>query len=161
MEQQVRVGVAVFVFYIKDGTTFVLIGKRKGSHGAGKLQLPGGHLEMFESFEDCTLREVEEETGVKVNNISYFHCTNDPMPLEKKHYITIFMKCKITEEEALAVEVKEPHRNEFWNFVSLPDLLNKSREVSINNILYTENDMFIPLNHIIQYCIDQNIKSLE
>ncbi|CAO1612627.1 unnamed protein product [Parajaminaea phylloscopi] len=58
---QPRVGVAAFVV---DDRGFVLIGKRKGSHGAGTLALPGGHLEWQESWEECIIREVYEETGI-------------------------------------------------------------------------------------------------
>lgn len=42
----------------------ILIGKRKGSHGVGRYALPGGHLEAGESWRDCCLRELEEETGI-------------------------------------------------------------------------------------------------
>lgn len=31
----------------------------------------GGHVERPESAKECALREIEEETGLKVNNISY------------------------------------------------------------------------------------------
>jgi 8-oxo-dGTP diphosphatase len=87
--QQPRVGVAVFV--IKDD--HILIGKRIGSHGAGTLQLPGGHLEFGEEWIECARREVLEETGLDVSacKMSFFHATNDVF--ENKHYITIFMVC--------------------------------------------------------------------
>ena len=56
-----RVGVAVFVINEKG---HVLVGKRIGSHGAGTLALPGGHLELHESFHECAARETFEETGL-------------------------------------------------------------------------------------------------
>lgn len=59
-----RVGVGVFVINEKD---HVLLGKRTGSHGAGTLALPGGHLELHESFQECAAREVLEETGLLVD----------------------------------------------------------------------------------------------
>jgi 8-oxo-dGTP diphosphatase len=53
----------------------VLLGKRRGSHGAGKFAFPGGHLELGESWEDCLQREVKEETNLTVENLKLVHVT--------------------------------------------------------------------------------------
>lgn len=63
----VRVGTAVIL--MREGK--VLVGKRKGSHGAGTWALPGGHLEMGEAMEACVLREVKEETGIELLAAQY------------------------------------------------------------------------------------------
>jgi 8-oxo-dGTP diphosphatase len=117
-EAQVRVGVGVFVFN-NEGS--FLMGKRMGSHGAGnhpkryasfllsyKLltcgpgtwALPGGHLEFGESFERCAAREVLEETDLQVKNdsVRFLTATNDIMTSEHKHYVTIFMGCRLESE---------------------------------------------------------------
>ncbi len=60
-----KVGIGVMI--LKDGK--VLLGKRKGSHGAGQYAFPGGHLEYMESFEDCARRETREECGIEIQNI--------------------------------------------------------------------------------------------
>ena len=58
-------------------------GERHGSHGAGKLALPGGHLELQESWDACARREVLEETGLAIAEpTSHIATTNDPMPAE-------------------------------------------------------------------------------
>ena len=61
-----KVGVGVMI--IKNGK--VLFHKRKGSHGDGEYAWPGGHLEYMESFEDCVRREVYEEAGIEIKNIT-------------------------------------------------------------------------------------------
>lgn len=35
----------------------------------GTLQFPGGHLEENETLEECLLRELQEETGIKLKDI--------------------------------------------------------------------------------------------
>ncbi|KAK4058770.1 splicing factor [Microbotryomycetes sp. JL221] len=88
-----RVGVAAFVI---RGNRFV-IGVRKGSHGSGTVQLPGGHLEQGETFETCAAREVLEETGLQLDlsKIEFLAATNDVFG-PNKHYVTIFMVGNVT-----------------------------------------------------------------
>ena len=71
---QVRVGVGCFVISTQHPDC-ILFGERKGSHGAGKLALPGGHLEMGETWEQCAQREVQEETNLEVEDIRFVYVT--------------------------------------------------------------------------------------
>ena len=106
-----RVGVVVFVFDPHNPTRFVL-GRRKGSHGAGTtrshtythesrlsnsgtIALPGGHLDYGETFEQCAAREVLEETGLIVEEVEFLTATNSVFEASGKHYVTIFMSAKV------------------------------------------------------------------
>ncbi|KAG1468270.1 hypothetical protein G6F56_003934 [Rhizopus delemar] len=122
-QTEVRVGVACFVFYRdSEGTSRILVGQRKGSHGAGTWQLPGGHLDMFESFEECAQREVHEESNIMLHNkISFLTAMNNIMG--EKHYVTIFMCSEISAEETKDVRVMEPHKLEGeWMWLTLEEL---------------------------------------
>lgn len=70
----VRVGVGCLVTH-RDHPGCILLGVRKGSHGAGRLAAPGGHLEMNEEWVDCATREVLEETNLTIENIRHVHTT--------------------------------------------------------------------------------------
>ena len=90
-----RVGVGVL---IKNNAGEILLGKRRGSHGSNHWAPPGGHLEFGETIHECARREVAEETGLVIHDISALTFTNDIFKNEKKHYITIFVTAKFSEE---------------------------------------------------------------
>ncbi|KAF1990210.1 7,8-dihydro-8-oxoguanine triphosphatase NUDT15 [Aulographum hederae CBS 113979] len=112
-----RVGVAVFIFHPSTQHAFI-IGKRKGSHGAGTYALPGGHLEHGESFSACAAREAMEETGLAIDKIRFLTATNDVMEGEggAKHYVTIFMGA-VMRGEMKEPELLEPNKCEGWYWI--------------------------------------------
>ena len=109
MNNRPKVGIGVVV--VKDNK--VLFGKRKNAHGDGDWCYPGGHLEYGESWEECSHREVMEETGIKIKNLRFGAITNDIFKSEKKHYITI---CMIADFDSGEVKVMEPHKCERWEW---------------------------------------------
>ncbi|MBT3720535.1 NUDIX domain-containing protein [archaeon] len=110
-----KVGLGVFVF--KDNK--FLIQKRINSHGHNTWCLPGGHLEFFETFEECAKRETLEEAGVICDNINVLGVTNDFHTKENKHYITIFVKSNYISGE---VKIMEPDKCLEWKWVTFDDL---------------------------------------
>jgi len=106
-----RVGIGVYVR--KNGK--VLLGKRKGAHGAGTWSAPGGHLEFGESWEDCARREVREETGMLIKNIRFMTATNDIFAKEGKHYITIAL---VADWKSGEPKNMEPEKCEGWDWYS-------------------------------------------
>lgn len=84
---QPRVGIGVFI--LRDGK--FLMGQRHGSHGAGTWSVPGGHLEFGETPEQTAIREVAEETGVRIKNVRFGAMTNDVFESDGKHYVTLWM----------------------------------------------------------------------
>ena len=63
--QRPKVGVGVLI--VKGSS--VLLGKRKGLAGAGTWATPAGYLEFGESWAQCAVREVHEETGLTVTDV--------------------------------------------------------------------------------------------
>ncbi len=98
-----RIGIGVFI--LKNGK--FLMGRRQGSHGNDSWSIPGGHLEFGESFEETALREVLEETGLRIKNIRFGAVTNDYFKRENKHYVTIWM---LSDWESGDEQLNEPDK---------------------------------------------------
>ena len=83
----VQVGIGVIV--MRGGR--VLLGRRRGAHGAGDWALPGGHLEFGEAPEACAARELAEETGLRAAAWRRAPYTADVLAEAGRHYVTLFM----------------------------------------------------------------------
>ncbi|KAK0731993.1 NUDIX hydrolase domain-like protein [Lasiosphaeris hirsuta] len=110
----VRVGVAAVV---TDAEGKVVMGIRKGSHGLGHWQFPGGHLEFGEDPLVCAERETLEETGLVVHADKVVAVTNDVFTADSKHYITLFVSCRRV-DDAQQPETLEPEKCEGWHWRS-------------------------------------------
>ena len=75
--------------------------------------MPGGHLEFGETVEDCARREVAEETGLEVHDVSLGPYTSDRFPAEGKHYITLFV---LAASDAGEPRVLEPAKCVGWQW---------------------------------------------
>lgn len=96
----------------------VLLGKRKGSHGAGEHAFPGGHLDYMESFEDCARRETREECGIEIENVRFQFVANI-REYEPKHYAHIGLTADWKSGEP---QVLEPEKCEEWGWYDLDAL---------------------------------------
>jgi 8-oxo-dGTP diphosphatase len=65
----VKVELLTYVMIQNLETNEVLIQNRKRKYPG--YSFPGGHVEPGESFYDCAVREVKEETGLNVYNLKY------------------------------------------------------------------------------------------
>ncbi len=108
MDDRPKVGVGIMV--VKDD--MVLLGKRKGSHGAGEYAFPGGHLEYMESFEDCAKREIKEECGINLKNTRFQFLAN-VTKYKPKHYVHINL---LAEWKSGQPKVLEPEKCELWGW---------------------------------------------
>ncbi len=136
---QPRVGMGIIV--VKDGQ--VLFIQRRNAHGDGTWSIPGGHLEQFETLEQCAIREVLEETGVRVKNPVFVDITNDFYQTDQKHYITIFMRA---EYESGEPTITEPDKcvNVGWRDITdLPSNLF----LSLQNFIDKGNKLFSTHKH--------------
>lgn len=108
------VGISVLV--VKEGK--LLLGRRKGSHGAGEYAAPGGHLEHLESFQICAAREVLEETGVEIGPLRFLRVLNATQ-YAPKHYVDLAF---VADWRSGEPEVREPDKVERWDWYPVDNL---------------------------------------
>ncbi|HYV96611.1 MAG TPA: NUDIX hydrolase [Gemmatimonadaceae bacterium] len=111
-----RVGVGVLV--LRNGR--VLLGERKGSHGAATWAPPGGHLEYGETVETCAAREVLEETGLAVSDLVRGPWTNDVFDADRRHYLTVFLIARNASGEPRVCEPAKCARWDWFEWSALP-----------------------------------------
>jgi 8-oxo-dGTP diphosphatase len=102
-----QVGVGVLV--LRAGR--LLLGRRRGAHGAGTWSAPGGHLEFAESPFECARRELREEAGLDAGTLQAGPFTSDVFAQEGRHYVTLFVLARAVSGEPLCLE---PDKCEGW-----------------------------------------------
>ena len=109
--QEYHYGIGSAVFVISPHHPgCVLLGKRKGSDGAGTWAVPGGHLAYGEDLLEAAMRELEEETGLTGRNARVGCWHNAVDPGNNYHYIIPFVVCEVDGEPVN----KEPDKCEGW-----------------------------------------------
>jgi len=124
-EEKKYIGAGVGVMLLRKGK--VLLGKRhedpeKASSllkGEGTWTMPGGKLRFGESFEEGAIREVLEETGIKLkpSQLKVICVNNDK--IETAHFVSIGL---FSEEFEGEPRVMEPDKITEWKWFELEKL---------------------------------------
>lgn len=117
MPNQARVGVGII---IENEKGEILVGKRKGSH-APYFSIPGGSLEVGETFEAAAIREAFEETGLKIANPQVINVTNNLRTYQESGLHFVSINLYVSEFTGIA-KVMEPQKCEMWLWVNPNDL---------------------------------------
>jgi 8-oxo-dGTP diphosphatase len=98
----------------------ILIGKRIGSH-APYYSIPGGSLDLGETFEEGAKREIKEETNLDIENPEVIAVTNniETYRSEGLHYISIIM---LVEDFSGELKNREPEKCAGWFWADPKDL---------------------------------------
>jgi 8-oxo-dGTP diphosphatase len=116
--EKIRPKIAVNIFVIRDNK--ILLGMRKNTAGDGDWGLPGGHLEFMEHLSEGAKRELEEETGLKTNDLSFLQMINDPRTEDNTHYLHVNFITKDFEGEPRLMEPDKCYEWKWFDLNSLP-----------------------------------------
>jgi len=109
---QIRTGVSVFIC-TEEGN--FLLGKRLGTPLMPEtFALPGGHVDFGETWRQAAVREVYEETRLRISedDLQFVGLAENSYPEIGRQYITLFAYVKI--DEGSIIITAEPHKCEGW-----------------------------------------------
>jgi 8-oxo-dGTP diphosphatase len=137
-QQYPLMGTAVWIR--RDGK--IMLAKRalEKKAGAGMWCPPGGHVEMFETIEDCAIRETREEAGIEIQKVRLMTFLEDPYRKDGTHYVTFHFVA----DWKLGEPRPQPGESEEWHWFTwseLPQPLFKPAQdlldAGINPLEYT------------------------
>ena len=97
--QNISVTTDCVIFYINENEHKVLLVKRKADPFKGKWALPGGFLEEEEALEAGAKRELQEETGLIVENLRQLRAFGTPGRDPRGRTISIVFYGRVASEE--------------------------------------------------------------
>ena len=118
----------------KIETNEVLIQNRKKNYPGWSF--PGGHVENGESFYDCAVREVKEETGLDIKNLQYCGVVHWINRENDERYLCFMYKTSDFEGELLA---ETDEGEQFWLGV---DELFKTPKEKLSSQHYSLSPLF-------------------
>jgi len=79
---------------VVDGNKILLVRHRKGNRQYWVL--PGGRLEYGETFQECGVRELKEETGLDVEVQGFLFLSEAIAPDRSRHIVNIYLCARVT-----------------------------------------------------------------
>ncbi len=95
--------------------------------------IPGGRVELFETFEEAVKREVKEETGVEVRVIDLLGICDHIIQNEKSHWVSPSFLCKIVKGEPQIMEPTKHLDMKWFSLDDLPDKITITTQDAIQN----------------------------
>ena len=95
--------------------------------------IPGGKVELFETFEEAVKREVKEETGVEIEVIRLLGICDHIIKNEETHWVSPSFLCKITNGEPRIMEPTKHLDMKWFALDKLPEKITMTTQDAIQN----------------------------
>lgn len=116
-QQPALVQAGIGVLLVRDHK--LLLGKRVSGHGLHQWGPPGGKPEFGERFVDAAIREVYEETGIRVHDVHPFRFIDSPFLHEGVHFASLLF---YTHNFTGDASIQEPEKHEAWQWFAFEDI---------------------------------------
>ncbi len=108
--------VAIKALIVEDGK--ILLGKRLDQDDYGLFEIPGGKLEVGETFKETLKREVLEETGVEIEPINLQESEGKPIFMtqtKSKSRVTVVILAKVLNKDKMIEKTDELDEVKFYS----------------------------------------------
>lgn len=95
--------------------------------------IPGGKLELFETFEEAVKREVKEEIGVEVQVIDLLGICDHIIKNEERHWVSPSFLCKIVRGEPQIMEPTKHLDMKWFPLDNLPEKITITTQDAVKN----------------------------
>lgn len=113
------IGVGCGAFILNDKNELLLLQRNKAPE-KGYWSIPGGKLEMFETFEEAVKREIKEEVDVNIDIIDMLGLCDHIIKEEQKHWVAPSYLCKIAKGDAKNMEPLKHLELRWFSLEQLP-----------------------------------------
>ncbi|KQW28643.1 DNA mismatch repair protein MutT [Rhizobium sp. Root274] len=110
-------GLGVGLAILRDGK--LLLCRRMKAPEVGHWNIVGGKVDHMEPTADAAKREAEEETGLTIGPITYVGVTEQIIPADGQHWVSLLYKATETKGEP---QLTEPDKLSEIGFFALDDL---------------------------------------
>ena len=83
-----------------DNEPYIVVVRRKDPP-KDKHAIPGGFVDVGETVEQATVREVKEETNLNVAKLEQFHVYSDPKRDKRRHTVSAVFRCIVNDLSTL------------------------------------------------------------
>lgn len=137
--------VAYVFSYDKDGRMCVLANKRGPGlpNNVGKWNCPSGFLDYGETLKQCAVREVFEETGVRIHEDDLVLYAVDDDPKRSNQVVLFRYYTEVTYTDNLTNENSEPNEVEDIRWIPLDEIKNYdwTSDIHVGALLACANEI--------------------
>lgn len=126
------IGVGCGAFILNDKGQLLLQLRNKAPEKE-YWSIPGGRVELFETFENAVKREVKEETGAEVEVIRLLGICDHIIKSEERHWVSPSYLCKITEGEPKIMEPTKHLDMKWFSLDKLPEKITITTQDAVRN----------------------------
>jgi|SRR5690554_763498 len=122
INQNIKLTVDALIFSASANDQFVLLVRRKNEPFKGQWVLPGGFVDDGEGLETAAIRELQEETSLKMDNLAQLKAYGDPGRDPRGHTVSVAFWGEAHKDKVLIKAASDADEVKWFNIMDLPKL---------------------------------------